>query len=133
MDCEKVRKHFNAASKSEWERLDADEYHRLIYRLHLDFIKTEPSSSLRILDAWCGSGRYAVEFARRGGTAAFSVNCTWGILRNALGKMKEDFFANGDFWRIDEVIETGDCPSFESVRFGGESADRGVGAEVLPR
>ncbi len=66
MDCEKVRKHFNAASRSEWERLDADEYHRLIYRLHLDFIKTELSAAPRIPDAGCGSGRYAVEFARRG-------------------------------------------------------------------
>ncbi len=63
-----------------------------------------------------------VRVTRRGGTAAFSVNNTWGILRNALGKMKEDLFANGDFWRIDEVIETGDCPSFESVKFGGETS-----------
>lgn len=194
-----VRQHFNAAVQAEWERLDADEYYRLIYRLHLDFIAEELSAKPRILDAGCGPGRYALEFAkrgcavtlcdisdgelalaeekfgendlaaerfvqadlrdlgafpdgafdltvcygaplsyitenrekavselvrvtRRGGTLAVSVNNTWGILRNMLGKTDEDFFANGEYWHINEVIETGDCPSFENVQFGGEAA-----------
>lgn len=63
-----------------------------------------------------------IRVTRRGGTVAVSVNNTWGILRNALGKTNESFFANGDYWRIDEVVETGNCPSFENVKFGGEAA-----------
>lgn len=199
MHTDKVKQHFNAAVQAEWERLDADEYYRLIYRLHLDFIKEDLSAKPRVLDAGSGPGRYALEFAkrgcavtlcdisdgelllaeekfrendlaaerfvqadlrdlsafpdgafdltvcygaplsyitenrekavaelirvtRRGGTVAVSVNNTWGILRYALGKMNENFFANGDYWHINEVIETGDCPSFESVQFGGETA-----------
>lgn len=196
---DKVKQHFNAAAQAEWERLDVNEYFRLIYRLHLDFIKEELSFKPRVLDAGSGPGRYALEFAkrgctvtlcdisdgelefakgkfreseltaegfiqadlrdlsafpddafdltvcygaplsyitenrekavaeivrvtRRGGTVAVSVNNTWGILRSLLGKVDEDFFANGDYWHINEVIETGDCPSFESVQFGGETA-----------
>ncbi|MBD5130553.1 MAG: class I SAM-dependent methyltransferase [Ruminococcaceae bacterium] len=63
-----------------------------------------------------------VRVTRRGGTVAVSVNNTWGILRNLLGKTDENFFANGEYWHINEVIETGDCPSFESVQFGGDTA-----------
>ena len=199
MHSDKVKQHFNTAAGAEWERLDANEYFRLIFRLHLDFIKEELSAKPRVLDAGSGPGRYALEFAkrgcavtlcdisdgeltlaeekfgendlaaerfvqadlrdlsafpdevfdltvcygaplsyitenrekavselirvtRRGGTVAVSVNNTWGILRNTLGNANEDFFANGDYWHINEVIETGDCPSFESVQFGGEAA-----------
>ncbi len=196
---DKVKQHFNTAAQAEWERLDINEYYRLIFRLHLDFIKEELAAKPRVLDAGSGPGRYALEFAkrgcavtlcdisdgelllaeqkfgendiaaerfvqtdlrdlnafpddafeltvcygaplsyitenrekaiaelirvtRRGGTIAVSVNNTWGILRNALGKTNESFFANGDYWRIDEVVETGNCPSFENVKFGGEAA-----------
>lgn len=196
---DKVKQHFNTAAQAEWERLDVNEYFRLIYRLHLDFIKEEFSAKPRVLDAGSGPGRYALEFAKRGctvtlcdisdgelelakekfreskltaegfiqadlrdlsafpdgafdltvcygaplsyitenrekavaeivrvtrlgGTVAVSVNNTWGILRSLLGKVDEDFFANGDYWHINEVIETGDCPSFESVQFSGETA-----------
>lgn len=196
---DKVKQHFNTAAQAEWERLDINEYYRLIFRLHLDFIKEELAAKPRVLDAGSGPGRYALEFAkrgcavtlcdisdgelllaeqkfgendiaaerfvqtdlrdlnafpddafeltvcygaplsyitenrekaiaelirvtRRGGTVAVSVNNTWGILRNALGKTNESFFANGDYWRIDEVVETGNCPSFENVKFGGEAA-----------
>lgn len=199
MDSDKVREHFNTAAQAEWERLDANEYYRLIFRLHLDFIKEELSAKPRVLDAGSGPGRYALEFAKRGcavtlcdisdgelalaeekfgendiaaerfvqadlrdlnvfpdesfeltvcygaplsyitenrekalselvrvtkrgGTVAVSVNNTWGILRSLLGKADENFFANGDYWHINEVIETGDCPSFEEVKFGGEAA-----------
>ncbi|MBD5384723.1 MAG: class I SAM-dependent methyltransferase [Ruminococcaceae bacterium] len=199
MHSDKVKQHFNAAAQAEWERLDVNEYFRLIFRLHLAFIEKELAEKPRILDAGSGPGRYALEFAkrgcavtlcdisdgelalaeekfgendiaaerfvqadlrdlsafpdgafdltvcygaplsyitenrekavselvrvtRRGGTVAVSVNNTWGILRNMLGKTDEDFFANGDYWRINEVIETGDCPSFESVKFGGKTA-----------
>ncbi len=196
---DKVKQHFNTAAQAEWERLDINEYYRLIFRLHLDFIKEELAAKPRVLDAGSGPGRYALEFAkrgcavtlcdisdgelllaeqkfgendiaaerfvqtdlrdlnafpddafeltvcygaplsyitenrekaiaelirvtRRGGTIAVSVNNTWGVLRNALGKTNESFFANGDYWRIDEVVETGNCPSFENVKFGGEAA-----------
>ncbi len=196
---DKVKQHFNTAAQAEWERLDINEYYRLIFRLHLDFIKEELAAKPRVLDAGSGPGRYALEFAkrgcavtlcdisdgelllaeqkfgendiaaerfvqtdlrdlnafpddafeltvcygaplsyitenrekaiaelirvtRRGGTVAVSVNNTWGILRNALGKTNESFFANGDYWRIAEVVETGNCPSFENVKFGGEAA-----------
>lgn len=196
---DKVKQHFNAAAEAEWERLDVNEYFRLIFRMHLDFIKEELSAKPHILDAGSGPGRYALEFAKRGcavtlcdisdgelalarekfgeseltaegfvqadlrdlsafsdgafdltvcygaplsyitdnrekaiaelvrvtkrgGTVAVSVNNTWGILRTLLCKQDEDFFANGDYWHINEVIETGDCPSFESVQFGGEAA-----------
>lgn len=199
MHPDKVKQHFNAAAQAEWERLDANEYFRLIFRLHLDFIKEELSAKPRVLDAGSGPGRYALEFAkrgctvtlcdisdgelalaeqkfgendlaaerfvqadlrdlsafpdgafeltvcygaplsyitenrekavaelirvtRRGGTIAVSVNNTWGILRNLLGKVDEDFFASGDYWHINEVLETGDCPSFESIKFVGETA-----------
>lgn len=199
MRSNKVKQHFNAAAQAEWERLDVNEYFRLIFRLHLDFIKEELSAKPRVLDAGSGPGRYALEFAkrgcavtlcdisdgelalaeekfgendlaaerfvqadlrdlsafpdgafdltvcygaplsyitenrekavaelvrvtRRGGTLAVSVNNTWGILRSLLCKTDEDFFANGDYWHINEVIETGDCPSFESVQFGGDTA-----------
>lgn len=199
MHSDKVRQHFNAAVQAEWERLDRDEYYRLVYRLHLAFIAEELAEKPRVLDAGCGSGRYSLEFARsgcavtlcdisdgelefakkkfleygataegfiqadlrdlsvfpdgafdltvcygaplsyiteereravselvrvtrRGGTVAVSVNNTWGILRSALGKTNVGFFANGGYWRIDEVLQTGDCPSFESVKFGGDTA-----------
>ena len=199
MHSDKVKQHFNTAAQAEWERLDVNEYFRLIFRLHLAFIEEELAEKPRILDAGSGPGRYALEFAkrgcavtlcdisdgelllaeekfgendlaaerfvqadlrdlsafpdgafdltvcygaplsyitenrekavaelvrvtRRGGTVAVSVNNTWGILRNMLGNANEDFFANGDYWHINEVIETGDCPSFESVQFGGDIA-----------
>jgi len=199
MLADKVKQHFNAAAQAEWERLDANEYFRLIFRLHLAFIEEELAEKPRVLDAGSGPGRYALEFTRRGcavtlcdisdgelelaekkfkesgltaerfvqadlrdlsafpdgsfdltvcygaplsyitenrekavaelirvtrrgGTVAVSVNNTWGILRNLLGKTDEDFFANGDYWHINEVVETGDCPSFESVKFGGDTA-----------
>ena len=38
---DKVKQHFNTAAQAEWERLDINEYYRLIFRLHLDFIKEE--------------------------------------------------------------------------------------------
>lgn len=199
MTPDKVKLHFNVAARDEWDRLDKDEYSRLIYRMHLNFIKSELAAKPRVLDAGCGSGRYSLEFARqgcavtlcdisdgelefakgkflengasaedyicadlrdlgtipgesfdltvcygaplsyitenreaavrelirvtkRGGTVAVSVNNTWGILRSAVGKIKTDFFANSGFWRIDEVVETGDCPSFESDVFGKTQA-----------
>lgn len=199
MHPDKVKQHFNAAAQAEWERLDVNEYFRLIFRMHFAFIEEELAEKPRVLDAGSGPGRYALEFAkrgcavtlcdisdgelalaeqkfgendlsaerfvqadlrdlsafpdgafdltvcygaplsyitenqekavaelvrvtRRGGTVAVSVNNTWGILRSLLCKTDEDFFANGDYWHINEVLETGDCPSFESVRFGGDTA-----------
>lgn len=199
MHPDKVKQHFNTAAQAEWERLDANEYFRLIFRLHLAFIEDELAAKPRILDAGSGPGRYALEFAKRGcavtlcdisdgelalaeekfgendlaaerfvqadlrnlsafpdgafdltvcygaplsyitenrekavaelvrvtrrsGTVAVSVNNTWGILRSLLCKEDVDFFANGEYWHINEVIETGDCPSFESVQFGGDTA-----------
>lgn len=199
MHPDKVRQHFNDAARAEWERLDASEYFRLIFRLHLAFIAEELAAKPRVLDAGSGPGRYALEFAKhgcavtlcdisdgelalaeekfsesdiaaegyvqadlrdlsafpdgafdltvcygaplsyitenrekalselvrvtkRGGTVAVSVNNTWGILRSLLCKEDSDFFANGDYWHINEVVETGDCPSFESVQFGGSTA-----------
>ncbi len=63
---DKVKQHFNTAAQAEWERLDINEYYRLIFRLHLDFIKEELAAKPRVLDAGSGPGRYALEFAKRG-------------------------------------------------------------------
>lgn len=201
MTSDNVKRHFNAAAQDEWDRLDRDEYYRLIYRLHMYFIRDELSHKPRILDAGCGTGRYSVEFAKLGcavtlcdisdgeldfakdkfrenrisaedyicadlrdlsaipdesfdltvcygaplsyitenrekaikelvrvtkcgGTVAVSVNNTLGILRSMVGRANVDFLANGEYWRIDDVVTTGDCPSFENVKFGGEPAPK---------
>lgn len=63
---DKVKQHFNTAAQAEWERLDINEYYRLIFRLHLDFIKGELSAKPRVLDAGSGPGRYALGFAKCG-------------------------------------------------------------------
>ncbi len=74
---DKVKQHFNTAAQAEWERLDINEYYRLIFRLHLDFIKEELAAKPRVLDAGSGPGRYALEFAKRGSaisrTASFCL------------------------------------------------------------
>lgn len=57
---------YNTYGEREWERLDADFYARVMFRLHMDFIGEHLAPGTRVLDAGCGAGRYAVELARRG-------------------------------------------------------------------
>jgi len=52
---------------------------------------------------------------KKGGVVAASVNSKWGILRDLIGRQFQDFFNNPDYWFIDTVITTGDCPKHEKV------------------
>ena len=61
-----VARYFDANARGEWERMDKNEYMRIAYMLHMDFIADALRPGCRVLDAGGGSGRYTVELARRG-------------------------------------------------------------------
>lgn len=61
-----VRDFYNRYGEREWQRLDMDIYSRVMFILHMDFVKAHLHKGTKILDAGCGAGRYSIEFARMG-------------------------------------------------------------------
>lgn len=66
MDNAAVRAFFDAYGEKEWERLDTDVYRRVMFLLHMDFIHEQVRPGMRVLDAGCGAGRYAIALAALG-------------------------------------------------------------------
>jgi len=65
-DAKESKDFFNLYGEREWQRLDSCAYYRIVYLLHLDFIRSLIGPGRKILDAGCGAGRYSIELARRG-------------------------------------------------------------------
>ncbi|MDF2544816.1 MAG: type 11 methyltransferase [Herbinix sp.] len=63
---EEVREFYNQYGAREWDRLNSTIYMRINFLLHMDFMKEYLVPGAKVLDAGCGAGRYAVEFARMG-------------------------------------------------------------------
>lgn len=63
---DEVREFYNSYGMREWNRLEESVYSRINYLLHMHFIESCLSSSMKILDAGCGAGRYSIEFAKKG-------------------------------------------------------------------
>ncbi|MDR1628772.1 MAG: class I SAM-dependent methyltransferase [Oscillospiraceae bacterium] len=63
---ESVAKFYDEYGIKEWERLDQVAYHRLLYLLHCDFLKSHVGEGFRVLDAGCGGGRFSIFCASQG-------------------------------------------------------------------
>ncbi len=61
-----VRDFYNRYGIREWNRLEESIYSRINYFLHMHFIEGFLYEGMRILDAGCGSGRFSIEFAKKG-------------------------------------------------------------------
>ena len=61
-----TREFYNQYAEREWERMDLDVYNRIMFIQHMDFVDEHIKPGLRILDAGCGAGRYAIAFAKMG-------------------------------------------------------------------
>jgi len=79
-------------------------FRKAIYeRFAITFEKSEPIAGKRILDVGCGSGRYAVEFARRGAARVVGLDYAAGMLQlareyaAAAGVADRCEFVEGDF------------------------------------
>lgn len=75
-------------------------------RFAITFEKSEPLTGKTVLDIGCGSGRYAVEFARRGAARIVGVDYAPGMLALARDYAREHGFADrcefceGDFTTV---------------------------------
>ncbi len=61
-----IREFYNNYGKKEWDRLEESAFNRLVFTLHMDFLKEKLIKGTKVLDAGCGAGRYSIEFARKG-------------------------------------------------------------------
>jgi len=61
-----VTNFYDQYAQREWERLDADVYSRIMFMQHMDFVMEHIKPGMHVLDAGCGAGRYAIEFAKIG-------------------------------------------------------------------
>lgn len=52
---------------------------------------------------------------RPGGTVALSVNNLWGILHDQMHAGARSFFHDPEYWKVWDVVSTGDCPRFEEI------------------
>lgn len=75
-------------------------------RFAITFEKSEPLAGKTVLDIGCGSGRYAVEFARRGAARIVGVDYAPGMLQLARDYARENGvddrceFREGDFTAV---------------------------------
>jgi ubiquinone/menaquinone biosynthesis C-methylase UbiE len=65
-DPDKVIAYYNELGQGEWERLDNSAHARLIYHLHMHFLRDHIGPGKKVLDAGCGAGRFAVSMAQAG-------------------------------------------------------------------
>jgi SAM-dependent methyltransferase len=63
---QKVVTYYNEWGQQEWDRLDNSAHARLIYHLHMHFLREHIGPGKRVLDAGCGAGRFAVAMAQAG-------------------------------------------------------------------
>lgn len=57
---------FDSYGEREWERLERTAYGRLIFNCHMWFLENDIGPGRRVLDAGCGSGRFALPAALSG-------------------------------------------------------------------
>lgn len=67
-----VRRFFDRYGQREWERLDRDVAGQTSYAIHWKLLSPEIRTEMRILDAGCGPGRYAIDIARAGATVTLA-------------------------------------------------------------
>ncbi|RIL02318.1 hypothetical protein DCC78_07660 [bacterium] len=65
-DQESVRRFFDRFGQREWERLERDVAGQANYAIHRKLLAPEVQPGMRILDAGCGPGRYAIDLIRAG-------------------------------------------------------------------
>lgn len=63
---ETVRAFYDQYGEREWNRLDSSAHARLIYHLHMHFLRPHLGLGMRVLDAGCGAGRYSIAIAQAG-------------------------------------------------------------------
>ena len=63
---ETIERFYDGYGLREWERLEQDAYHRLIFTLHADFLRAGIAPGRRVLDAGCGGGRFSLLCAAQG-------------------------------------------------------------------
>lgn len=65
-DPQVVRAFYDNLGTREWERLEQTLQGRIKYSIHRYFLDKYVPEGVRVLDAGCGPGRYALDLARRG-------------------------------------------------------------------
>ncbi|MGH7618252.1 MAG: class I SAM-dependent methyltransferase [Gemmatimonadaceae bacterium] len=65
-DAESVRRHFDTLGEREWDRLERTLQGRVKYAVHKRQIEKHVRDGMRVLDAGCGPGRFAIDIARLG-------------------------------------------------------------------
>lgn len=59
-----VRHFYDQYGTREWERLDGSAHARLIFHLHMKFMKDHVGSGRRVADIGCGGGRFSIPIAQ---------------------------------------------------------------------
>lgn len=61
-----VQHFYNQYGAREWERLDGSAHARLIFHLHMRFMKDHVGGGRRVADIGCGGGRFSIPIAQAG-------------------------------------------------------------------
>lgn len=61
-----VTQFYDQYGEKEWNRLEQDAYGRLLYELHMDFMKPYIRKGGKVLDVGCGGGRFGIYAAQKG-------------------------------------------------------------------
>lgn len=61
-----VARYFDELGRGEWDRLETSLIGRISFRIHRKFLLAQISPGMRVLDAGCGPGRFAIEMLRAG-------------------------------------------------------------------
>lgn len=71
-DQQSVRQFFDRYGQREWERLARDVAGQTNFAIHWKLLSPEVRPGMRILDAGCGPGRYAIDLMRAGATVTLA-------------------------------------------------------------
>ncbi|MCL5996986.1 MAG: class I SAM-dependent methyltransferase [Chloroflexi bacterium] len=61
-----VSAYYDQFGEREWERLDSSAHARLVFHLHMHFLRPSIGAKYSVLDAGCGAGRFSVPIAQSG-------------------------------------------------------------------
>ena len=68
-DAGQIAAYFDDLGTGEWDRLEATLHGRIKYAIHRRYLLDAIQPGMRVLDAGCGPGRFAIDCARAGAPA----------------------------------------------------------------